>query len=346
MRPTFIVIPALNPSLELIELVKKLDTLADLEIIVVNDGSELASKEIFETIKKLDKVQILEHTINLGKGAALKTAFKFILSNRNSLNSIIVTADADGQHSFSDIKRIRDFADIFKEKFLVLGIRNFSKNTPLRSKLGNCFINWALKTFHGIDCNGDSQTGLRAFSGDLIKNFSHLEGDRYEYETNMLLCSKNGKLSLKFLPIETIYIDKNNSSYFRPFIDSYIVLKQLFNYSIVGFISFVIEVFTFYILSIFFGIIQANFLSRALSLIANFSLLRKRVFQTKQKIKYMAFKYVFLAIFNSILVGICINFSSKLFQIEYIIFLKVIFDGILFFINYFLVKKLIFKDFS
>ena len=120
-----IVIPSYEPNHQLVDLIHKLNNFFnDFNIIVVNDGST-NHDDIFNEVKSLDNVILLNHEINKGKGEALKTAFRFIKEKK--LKSIIVTADSDGQHTPEDIKRVYDFY-LNHEKSLVLGSRKFENN--------------------------------------------------------------------------------------------------------------------------------------------------------------------------------------------------------------------------
>lgn len=136
MKKYCIVIPAYQPTSNLVELITSLKDERIHEIVVVNDGSDKSCKDIFESIKILPKVVLLEHACNLGKGQALKTAFNYIcLKNETELFGVI-TADADGQHLQKDILNCATALENNPTK-LVLGCRVFDKNVPLRSRFGN-----------------------------------------------------------------------------------------------------------------------------------------------------------------------------------------------------------------
>ena len=73
-----VLIPAYNPPSELTRLVQELLQKGVCQVVVVNDGSTESSQPVFSTLKGILGVDYLEHTANLGKGAALKTGLKFI----------------------------------------------------------------------------------------------------------------------------------------------------------------------------------------------------------------------------------------------------------------------------
>ena len=70
-----LIVPSYQPSGDLVRLVRELVATTGLQAIVVNDGSESAKGQIFDELGKLEKVSVVHHAVNLGKGAALKTAF-------------------------------------------------------------------------------------------------------------------------------------------------------------------------------------------------------------------------------------------------------------------------------
>src|SRR4051812_24495574 len=70
-----VLIPAYQPETAvLISLVEELSASGRFSgIIVVNDGSGPAYRELFHSLAQIGGVTVLPHVINLGKGAALKT---------------------------------------------------------------------------------------------------------------------------------------------------------------------------------------------------------------------------------------------------------------------------------
>ena len=54
----------------------------------------------------------------------------------------------------------------------------------------------------------DTQTGLRAVPLEFMKKLMNVTGERYEFETNMLLETQAQKVPLREIAIETIYIEE------------------------------------------------------------------------------------------------------------------------------------------
>ena len=71
-----------------------------------------------------------------------------------------------------------------------------------------------MKLFVGVTLS-DTQTGLRDFSAERMREYLTVAGERFEYETNVLLYSKEEEVPMVEVPIETIYLEQNKSSHFR-----------------------------------------------------------------------------------------------------------------------------------
>ena len=215
-----VIIPVLNPDDELIKLTTELMN-NNIDVIVVNDGSSSLHDSYFARIN-CDK--LLRHEKNCGKGAALKTGLQYI-KEKFSGDYIVVTMDGDGQHEVSDAKKLYENS-VNDMDSLILGSRTFDKKVPLRSRIGNSLTRKIFKKVTGVDIY-DTQTGLRSFSNRLIDDLINIEGSRYEDEVHVLLELVNKGVSIKEVPIETIYIDKNSNSHFNSIRDSLKIYKAI-----------------------------------------------------------------------------------------------------------------------
>jgi glycosyltransferase involved in cell wall biosynthesis len=213
-----VLIPALNPSDNLIGLVAALAGNAKVhEVIIVNDGSSPGHDDVFQQAAVRPKVTLLRHAVNLGKGAALRTGMNHFLCEGDP-SAILITADADGQHKPDDILRVGEMAETSPGE-LVLGIRSFAADVPLRSRFGNSLTQWIFRLLMGKDVK-DTQTGLRAIPRSIIPALLKIRAAGYEFEMEMLIEAVRGHIPLASVPIETVYIDGNKSSHFRPLADS------------------------------------------------------------------------------------------------------------------------------
>lgn len=212
-----ILIPTYNPDDKLISVLENINK--KYKTIIVDDGSN--NKEIFESAKKY--AHVISYKENKGKGHALKTGFKYIKENYK--NYIIVTIDDDMQHKLSDAIKLCDYVNEHDD-VLAIGRRHWDKTMPLGSRVGNKIMRNMFKKYTSLDIY-DTQTGLRAFSYKLIDYMLSIEGDRYEYEMNVLYNLKNNNIKYKEIDIETIYIDNNKTSKFRTIKDSYRIYKDI-----------------------------------------------------------------------------------------------------------------------
>ena len=144
----------------------------------------------FDLIKNEYNCHVFTHFKNLGKGRALKNAFNYILTNFQDFKTVI-TLDSDGQHKVEDVIKLAQQFENVEDKTLGLGCRKFGKkDVPFRGKFGNIFTRMLLKVLCGISVS-DTQTGLRAFTKETMKEFMNVSGERFEYEMNMILATKN-----------------------------------------------------------------------------------------------------------------------------------------------------------
>ena len=90
-----VLIPAYNAQWTLGSVLKKIEPLK-VDTLVVDDGSS----DETERVASERGVQLLKHSLNLGKGAALRTGFQWILRKDYQ---VVITLDADGQHDPAEI---------------------------------------------------------------------------------------------------------------------------------------------------------------------------------------------------------------------------------------------------
>ncbi len=285
-------IPAYQPDSRLTALVRVLKE-RGFAVVVVNDGSGEAYREIFA--EAAEYAAVLEHTVNCGKGCALKTGLCYIMNTFHE-PYVVVTLDADGQHSPEDAVRVCERA-AGDEDAVVIGCRTFKGNVPLRSRLGNGItgIVFALTCGKAL---ADTQTGLRAFSHRHTGRMVNIPGDRYEYEMNVLMeYAKTGARILQ-VPIQTIYIGKNESSHFDTVKDSCRIYREILKFSASSLISFGVDYLLFCVLSALTGIpVLANIAARIFSGTLNFEINRRLVFGGRSSVKQSAAKYIMLAVF-------------------------------------------------
>ncbi|MBP2623875.1 sugar translocase [Streptococcus oricebi] len=339
----YIVIPAYEPDLNLIHLLKKIRQETDFQIILVNDGSSPASRPIFEEAQFF--ATLLEHRENQGKGQALKTAFDYL--HLIGQYGVIVTADADGQHQLTDILRVAESARKHPQE-LVLGVRAFSGKVPLRSRFGNQLTRLVFKQQTGLALS-DTQTGLRAFTSNLLPFLLEIEGQRYEYEMNMLLRAAK-VYPIREVPIETIYINDNQASHFRPLRDGLLIYKDIFRFALASLSSFVVDYLVYALVLFLMGtapsslkILLANSTARLVSSSFNYWTNKKMVFKNEDSLIKTGTGYLGLALGLFILDTLLIRIFYSLFGLDLLV-TKVLVSLLLFSLSWLVQKKIIFKS--
>lgn len=213
-----VIIPSLEPDEKLPRLLEQLHEAGIQNIVLVDDGSGPAYAHFFEEAQKRWGCPVLRHAVNLGKGRALKTAFNYCLNTWPDAPGC-VTADSDGQHTPACILKVMK-ALTDRPDALILGCRNFDeKDVPLRSSFGNKCTRFVFKALVGLAIT-DTQTGLRAIPTAFMKKLMHTGGERFEFESNMLIDTKDAGVPIVEVPIETVYIEENKTSHFNPLKDS------------------------------------------------------------------------------------------------------------------------------
>ena len=275
MKRQFALIPAYKPNENLISFIQSLEA-RGLEVIVVNDGSGEDYLPLFHKIQEQSLAKVIHLEKNQGKGAALKAGLSYL----NTINDDfqVITLDADGQHSLQDALFLLQ-KSMEEEGSLFLGSRAQSKDSPLRSRIGNYLTKKVFSLTTGVRVE-DTQTGMRAFSKQLIPKLLKIQGNRYEYEMNMLLDFAKQGIPIKEYPIETIYINDNEESHFDTVKDSIRIYSQILKFISSSLLSFCID-FLLYTLSFALSgsILFSNAFARLISLHCNFFMNKNYVFQ-------------------------------------------------------------------
>ncbi len=304
-----VIIPSLDPDEKLAAVVDSLVNAGFEDIILVNDGSSPQHMQPFESLSAYPQCTVLNHAVNRGKGRALKTAFEYILDNRPEAAGV-VTVDGDNQHKAADIFRICERMLQAEDK-VILGVRNFKgKDVPFKSRFGNNMTSFVFRFACGLNIS-DTQTGLRAIPREYLKLFCNVEGERFEYETNMLLELKQSRIGFEEVPIETVYIEENASTHFNPIVDSIkiygVILKFLFS----SFAAACIDLIMFAAINIILGkmadsvrIFVATAGARAISSLFNYTFNRKAVFRSKNSVKSSMAKYYVLCV-----IQMCVSYG-------------------------------------
>ena len=199
-----VVIPACNEAKHITQVVKLARNY--LPVLVVDDGSTDDTAQLAEAAG----AEVLRHSLNQGKGAALRTGFLHALDLGCDA---VITLDGDGQH---DPREIRKFLQVFyaRSPDLIIGRRDFSK-MPLSRRIANTtggwLFSWAVRRLIP-----DNQSGYRMLGRNFINHLLYSTELGFEFEVEMLVICLKGHFDLEWVKIRTIYAGE--SSHINPLV--------------------------------------------------------------------------------------------------------------------------------
>lgn len=330
-------VPAYKPDPVLLDVINQLKK-ANMEIILVDDGSGPQYSTLFDETSS--HANVLTSPVNKGKGAALKTGMRYI-QEKYGQGCIVVTVDADGQHQAEDALRLCHIARRHPDT-LVLGSRKLKENVPLKSQIGNTVTRFVYHLSTGLKIH-DTQTGLRAFCGQLLPELLLISGERYEYEMNVLLEFARRHIPIQETEIDTIYRNNNSASHFHVLRDSCRIYKEILKFSFSSFIGFLVD-YTLYSLLLFLSanILFANIGARIVSATVNYSINSGFVFQNRSNMVKSAAQYFLLA--AAILLGntLFLELLVHSFEINQMV-AKLLTEILFFFVSWSVQHFIIFK---
>lgn len=299
---TSAVVPSLNPDEKFLSVVAGLSTAGFHRIILVDDGSTSEHRHYFdEAMREHSQCVLLRHNKNLGKGRALKTALNYFL-NEQGADVGVVTVDGDNQHLVQDVLACAEML-VSRPDSLVLGCRSFhGADVPARSSLGNRITAGCFKMLCGIAVS-DTQTGLRGIPATFARDILDLDGERFEYETNMLLETKRKSVPIVEVGISTVYLEENASSHFNPLRDSFLIYRLIFKFLWSAVASTGLDFGLFILLNTLcrgiepqYRLLIATVGARLCSSVFNYIVNKNLVFGSKAPVKATVLKYYALCV--------------------------------------------------
>jgi glycosyltransferase involved in cell wall biosynthesis len=207
-----VIIPTYNNGGTLQQVIEEVLLYTD-DLIVVNDGATDGTHEILQTYT--DRVQIIRHVQNSGKGMALRNGFTHALAQGYDY---AITIDSDAQHFPADLPLF--LAELEQQpEILLIGARNMKgENVPGKSSFGNKFSNfwfW-VETGHKMD---DTQSGFRLYPIRKMEGIPY-RTSLFEFEIEAIVKAAWRGIPVKNIPIQVHYEPgKKRITHFRPLRD-------------------------------------------------------------------------------------------------------------------------------
>ena len=187
-----VIIPIYNEESTCNEIINKVKSVNLVkEIIVVDDAS---TDSTFEILKRIDDINIIKHSSNIGKGAAVRTGL-------NHVNyDYVITQDADLEYYPEDYYILAKAMNMHRVK-VVYGSRWLTK--PIEWSL-HYLINQMISLFANV-FNGtfitDMPTCYKLMPTTLIKSLN-LQSNGFGIDAEITAKLARNKISIKEIPIK------------------------------------------------------------------------------------------------------------------------------------------------
>ena len=207
---TLVIIPCKNLESHIANVVRAIRALdLDLDVLVINDGSTDGTTEVAKAAGAI----VVEHSENLGKGAALATGFRFAVEKGYDA---VITMDGDEQHDPASIPRFLDAVGESGPDVVVGSRMDAVRDMPPLRIWTNRTTSRIVSLLAGQSIP-DSQSGYRALRTKVVDGM-RLVTSRYDTESEILIRAGRRGFTIGAIPIESIYTD--GISHINPFIDT------------------------------------------------------------------------------------------------------------------------------
>ena len=187
-----VLIPAYNEEGALAETIAAIEkhraAFAEMEIIVINDGSNDRTGEIARTLP----VTLIEHETSRGYGASLKDGL------RQAKGEMILIADADGTYPLEEIPRLA--ANMTGFDMIIAARTGELVKIPFSRRIGKWIIT-QLAEYLSRTKIPDLNSGFRIFRKDVALRFIAMYPDGFSFTTTITLAMLTNHYRVKFLPI-------------------------------------------------------------------------------------------------------------------------------------------------
>ncbi len=227
-----IIIPCFNEKSTIMEILKRIDQslknyeILNFEIIVVDDFSNDGTREVLKQLSNKEKIQTYFHDDNLGKGAAIHTALKYITGD------IVIIQDADLEYDPFDYNKL--LVPFFETNAdIVYGSRFLGGGKYVRIHffwhyLANKILTFICNLFINLNLT-DMETGYKVFRTSALKSIN-LKEKSFSFEPEVTI--KLAKKKYKFFEVPITYNGRSYEEGKKIGIkDAFIALKTIILYS-------------------------------------------------------------------------------------------------------------------
>lgn len=191
-----ILIPVYNEEQTLKELVGRVRRVnLDKEIIIVNDASTDRTPNILQELQKnYSDLIVLNHSKNLGKGSAVRTALT------RATGDYVIIQDADLEYDPEDYHKMIELVEKFGAK-AVYGTRfkGIHKNMLFWHLLGNKFLSFVTDLLYNTTLS-DMETCYKLVKTEILKDIP-LKSKRFEFEPEITAKLLKRKIRIFEVPI-------------------------------------------------------------------------------------------------------------------------------------------------
>ena len=205
-----IVIPALNAA-AMIEPVVRASLEQTPNVLVIDDGSSDATGAVAAQAGAI----VLRHDVNRGKGAALRTGFKWAIENGYDA---VITLDADGQHLPHEIPKFIHARNETGADLIIGGRAHHFGEMLARRRNANRVSAWTISIASGRRIT-DSQSGYRFYSARVMREIP-LRATGFDMESEVIVRAGRRRLPIVTIPIDLGFVNGVATSHYRPVKDT------------------------------------------------------------------------------------------------------------------------------
>ena len=205
-----IVIPAYNAERSVGGVVAEVKKVMD-DVVVVDDGSRDRTGDV----ARETGAHVLVHEHNRGKGAALKTGFKYACERGYDG---VITLDADGQHLPHEIPKFIECRQRTDADLIIGGRSHLFEQMLPRRRFANRFSAACIAKASKVAIS-DSQSGFRFYSTRLLRGVK-LHTDGFDMESEVIVRAGCGGFQVVTTPIDLGFVDGVSTSHYKPLADT------------------------------------------------------------------------------------------------------------------------------